>query len=549
MKPQIDTDKHGFLTKNLNRRFGKILFLSVFICVNLWLMFLVSCSSPPTDLRAFVPADTLVYLETGDLARTLDALTENKAFESLAKNKPDFSALGNVQLAVAVTGFETSEQQITSDNAVLNFKPRFVAVAETHAWNWQTVKFTENKLGEFVNDVYGGEVSLETTDKNGGKSFVWTAADGRKIYAFVEKSRVFFGNDESAIEKCLSAARGEIDSLAKSGKAPAAVKDALAAGYVSGEGVAQIANVAGVSAAIEAAEEDESRSFIARVLPQLVRGSIKEIVWTAIKTTNGIEDRYAVTIAPEVAAILRETLVTAKSSAASDAAVFVPLETASATRYDLQNPQLAWRSLLLVAAKQTDVVTGKILAEFSGGLLDSYGVTDAETFLSAVDSPIWTAQMDAEGEKTAVIVAVKNADLLKKSIAEVNFKAAPEKRVSAEFWKSEDGETAAAFAQNKLILGDSESVFKCLEAAENGRNLTAHALYKTFSESKSVAATFGKSADSAEKIVRILTETKTGSSPIVTNFITETRLTDKVFERRTVSPFGLIGAILEQLEK
>ncbi len=26
------------------------------------------------------------------------------------------------------------------------------AFAETHAWNWQTLRFTENKLGGFVNE-------------------------------------------------------------------------------------------------------------------------------------------------------------------------------------------------------------------------------------------------------------------------------------------------------------------------------------------------------------------------------------------------------------
>ncbi|HEX8636723.1 MAG TPA: hypothetical protein VF692_01575, partial [Pyrinomonadaceae bacterium] len=449
---------------NLNKsRLLFLFYISLFFCASL---INLSCRSAPIDLRAFVPADTLVYLETVDLARTLDALTENKAFETLAKNKPDFSALENMQLAVVVTGFETSEQQITGENAVLNFKPHFVAVAETHTWNWQAVRFTENRLGEFVNETYGGEVGLETVDKNGGRSFVWTAADGRKVYAFVENSRIFFGNDESAIEKCLSAARGETESLAKSGKSFAA-ENALAVGYVSGEGVAQIANIAGVSTAIEAADEDESRSFIAGVLPQLVRNSVKEIVWTATKTTNGIEDKYAITTAPEVVSVLRETLVSAKA-AQTNSAEFLPLEITSATRYDLRDPPIAWRSLLLVAAKQTDAVTGKILAEFSGALLGAYGVTDAETFLAAIDSPIITAQFDADGEKSVVIVGVKDAELLKKSIAEVNFNASPEKFAGADVLASADGEIAAAFAENKLVLGDAESVRKCLEARRNG---------------------------------------------------------------------------------
>src|ERR1043165_516936 len=157
---------------NYELRIGKIRFLSVIICVHLWVIFLCACSSPPTDLRTFVPSDTLVYLETSDLGKTLGALIESKAFREAAKNTPDFSALGGMQVAVAVTGFEASENQVTAENAVLNFKPRFVAVADTHTWNRYTLQFTEQRLGDFVNETYGGEVSLDTADKNGGKSFV-----------------------------------------------------------------------------------------------------------------------------------------------------------------------------------------------------------------------------------------------------------------------------------------------------------------------------------------------------------------------------------------
>lgn len=529
-------------------RYSLFVRFCAFICVNLWLIFLFSCGSQPTDLRKLAPAETLVYLETNDLAKTLGALTENKAFEALAKNKPDYSALENMQLAVAVTGFEISEQQVTTENVVPNFKPRFVAIAETHAWNWQTLRFTENQVGEFVNDVYGGEVSLETSDKPGGKWFVWTATDGRKIHAFVQNSRIFFGNDETAIEKCLAVQRGEADSFAKNGKSFETAKDALAFGYVSGEGIAQLANLIGVSAAIEATEEDAGRNFIAQVLPALVRNSVKDIFWAARKTNNGIEDVYSITTAPEVSAVLKETIIAARANQ-TDSAEFVPPEAIGVTRYNLENPQIAWRSLLLAAAQQTDALSGKILVAFSGGLLESYGIADAETFLSAVDSEIITAQFDAGGEKSVAIANVKNAESLRKSLAEINFKTAGEKQGNAEIWKSEDGDFAAAFIENKAILGDAQSVLSCLQAKSGGRNFTENALYKLFNESRSVAVTFGKDEDSAQKIVKVLTELKAENQLIATNFLTETRFKEKQIERVTISPFGLIGTILEQMEK
>jgi hypothetical protein len=524
------------------------IFVPLRLCVLAFLLLFISCASPPTDLRSFAPADTLVYLETNDLGKALGALTESKAFQDAAQAKPDFSALQGMQTAIVVTGFEASENQVTAENSILNFKPRFVAIADTHTWNRYTLQFTEERLGNFVNETYGGEVTLEAGEKNGGKSFVWTAKDGRKAFAFVKDSRIFFSNDESALEKSLAVFRGEAESLVKNeslGKMRETAKDALAFGYVSADGIAQISNLAGVSTALASTDDDEGRSFIARVLPQILRNSVKEIFWTATKTEQGIEDKYSVSLTPENTSVLKETLVPAAPTP-SNSAGFLPSEVFSATRYNLQNPQIAWRSLLLVAGKNADAMSAKILIAFSGSLLEPYGVTDAENFMSAVDSEIWTAVFDADGEKSVAIVGVKDAEKLKKSIAEINFKVPGEKRETAEIWKSADGASGAAFVENKLILGDTESVLKCLQAKQNGQDFTKNPAWKKFSETNAVAVTYGK--DSTEKSVAVLGEKKAENLQMLTVFTTETRFNSSGIERRTVSPFGLIGKILEQFD-
>jgi hypothetical protein len=537
----------------LRKSFDKLHRLNIyfaFLCVLCASVVNFSCKTAPTDLRSLAPAETLVYLETNDLGKALGALTESKAFQEAAKHTPDFSVLQGLQTAVAVTGFEASENQVTAENSVLNFKPRFVAIADTHTWNRYAVSFTEEKLGDFVNETYGGEVTLDSQEKAGGKSFVWTAKDGRKAFAFVKDSRVFFSNDETALEKSLTVARGEADSLIKNeslGKMRAGgAKDLLAFGYVSPDGIAQISNLAGVSTALDATDDDEGRSFIARVLPQILRGAVKEIFWTAAKTEQGIEDKYTINLTPENASVLKETLVPAATAPLSNSAEFLPAEVFSATRYNLQNPQIAWRSLLLVAGKNSDAMSAKIIVAFSGSLLDPYGVADAETFLSAVESEIWTASFDAEGDKSVAILTIKDAENLKKSISEINFKTPGEKRDAAEIWKSADGETLAAFIENKLILGDPESVLKCFPVRQNGQNLTKHAVWKKFAESNAVAVTYGR--DATDKTVEFLSEKKVENTQLLTNFTTETRFNATGIERKTVSPFGLIGQILEQFE-
>jgi len=554
MKPQMNTDTHRFKTKFQISNFKfQISKTSVFTFVCLWLILLVSCASKPTDLRTLAPAETLIYLETNDLAKTLNSLTESKAFRELAKEKPDFSAFENVQTAVVVTGFEASEQKVTDENFVLNFKPRFAVIADTRAWKLTAVSIAENQIGRFARDTFGDDVRLEKSEKGDAKFFVWTNADGRKLFSAVSGSVIYVGNDESLLDKCLSVKRGEVESLLENENLARARENAtgenlLAFGYISPEGVAQIANLAGVSAAIEATEENAGRSFIAQILPQILRNTTKEIVWTANKSEQGIEDNIFVSLNDETASVFKETLAPS-SEMQSNSAKFLPADIFTATRYNLRNPLVAWRSLLLTTVKNTDALNGKILVEFSNNLLESYGVSDAETFLSSIDSDILTAQFDADGEKSIAIVTVKDTEKLKKSISdEINFKMPPEKQDDADIWLSENKQIAAAFVGNKLILGDGESVLKCLQAKQSGQNFTSNRSFQKFADSRSVSITFAKDTDSAEKIVKVLGNARENKSA-VTAYTTETRFTEKGIERKIVSAFGLLGTILERLEE
>ena len=166
-------------------------------------------TSPPVELRDFAPSETLVYFEVGDLSKTLNALAENQKIKESTGNKKDFSALENVHAAIVVTGFETSEKQITDENSILNLQPHFVAIAETHAWEFQTVSLVENQIDTFVRQHYGEDANLEKIAVNSGRKFVWTAKDGRQVFALVQKSIIYFSNYEKAIEKCQATQRGE----------------------------------------------------------------------------------------------------------------------------------------------------------------------------------------------------------------------------------------------------------------------------------------------------------------------------------------------------
>ena len=503
-----------------------------------------SCSTKPTDLRWLVPSDSLVYLEADDLGAVMGAITERPAFREAAKEFPDLSVLNGVKLAVTVTGFETKEHPVTDENSVLNFTPRFVAILETNAWNYQALKFTEEKLGSFIDDVYGGEVLLETSDKHDGKYFVWTANDGRKAYGLVQGSVVYFGNDESSIEKCLAAKRGDVESIAKNPKITNG--DRLAFGYVSPDGVAQIANIVGLSLAKQSSEEGEVQGFVARVLPEILRNSLKEATWNAKKTDEGIADTYSISIKPEASTVLRETLIASRAQTEGLPRIN-PEGAVSVTRYNLQAPHIAWRSLVLSAGKATDSTSGALVVNFSDGLFEPYGIEDPEKFLKSVEPELFTVRFGESGENVVVVAKIKDHASFEQSIASELRTVKP----VAEFpdrliRKSADGELILVSVPSGFIyLGDAYSVEKLLGVKEgNGSNSP---FTKQMFESDALSATMGVDTALVAKIVPLFSQTRTSDAAPGSHFFTETRFGKDGLERRTVSDFGLIGWIASQL--
>ena len=445
-----------------------------------------------------------------------------------------------------MTGFETSEKQLTDEKVIGNVKPHFALIADTHAWESTNLSLVENQIGRFAKENYGDDVKLDKGEKNGVKFFHWTGKDNRKIFVSVIGSVIYVGNDDTIIDKCVAVKKGESENLLKN-ESLVRVRESvgegnLAMGYVSPDGIKQLANLAGISTAINFSESELVRSFIAKNLPIILQKTTKEISWTARKTDRGIEDKLFIKTDTEVSSIWKETL-TAKNDSNFQSAQFLPNEVNSFTRYSLQNPNIAWRSILLTTSKQLDAVDGKILSQFAGNLFAPYGIEDIEIFLNSVGSEIVTVSFDEEG---VVIAEIKDAENLKKSITkEINFKV----QKNPNLWQSEDKLLTAAIIENRLILGDTESVTKCLQAKENGNNFTKSESFQRFTNIKAMTVTFAKDSETAEKIVEILGEPKEENKSATSFYLTGTRFDNNGIERKTVSDFGLLGEIIKKFEK
>ena len=528
------------MLKMLSQNFYRTARLGTFaFCLFTFALFL-SCSSKPTDLRTLVPAETLVYLETNDLAAALQPIVDSKPFNEVAKSKPDLSALKGVQLAIAVTGFETSEEKLTDEHSVGRVQPHFVAVADTHAWQFQTVRFAEQKLGSFVAEMYDSEPTLEKSEKGGGHYLVWTAKDGRKAFAVVSRSLIYFSNDETAIEKCLAVGRGEADSIAKTGKVQNASQETLASGYVSTDGIAQIANIVGLKFASEAGEDSEVQSAIAGILPQLLRNSITEISWTATKTDEGIEDKYVVGMPADMANVFNETMAPAEGC---EARRFdrLPDDVANATCYNFRNIQVAWRSLLLAGQKQFDPAIAKAIVPFTQLLFEPYGIKDPEKFFAAGNSRPVTANFSMEGDSPLVISSYIDEGKMYESLS-----ADVVKMLKDGSGLNANGDVAAFQIDVIYIGGDPDAVKRLDPRIKEAKPSLASTITRNF-DKNAVAVTVGHELNSEYSSLINLLAMPSDASPQRMSYFTETRFTKTGMERRTVSDFGLIGSIIAQL--
>lgn len=475
----------------------------------------VSCGDSPTGLRSLAPRDSVIYIETPDIGRLLKTLAENSGAARDAGSL-DPSILDGVELAVAVTGFSASELQVTDAESVLNFKPQFTLIADTHAWSWQVKPILEGSIGKFVATAYGPGTKLETGVRDGFERYTWTAPDGRKAFAAVKGTLVFFSNSEGGVDAALAVSEKKAESLLLNERLSIQYANAagkLAFGFVSKDGVKQLSQFAGVSTAIDSSEElaPGQQSAVAGVLSQVIGNAVEEIVWTSVAESGEMVDVIDIRLANDISKALVESM---RPESKSDDGIFrlVPGDAYSVTRYNLRNPRVAFRSLILASAAKIEGPASALMAPIGASLLEPYGVEDPEGFLSACEPFIVTVQFDEDGDKSAAIVKIAGAGR----------QEAESERLKI----SESGDLASTWVGDYLVLGDPDSVKRCLAAetrdaaAPEGTRLnsapkfafarrpehTAVTVRREGPEFLSAASIFGKVDGSAERYTLTMTD-------------------------------------------
>lgn len=538
-------------------------------------------------MTAYVPADTLVYLEANDLPDIATGIINTDAWKALAPAAGIRSNLGNLgwlsrlaswtgigpadavvlsraQVAVAVLNLEAADAGDT-----LKIKPVYAVVVESHTGEGRLQSAVEKRVGEFARRAYG-EPRVETQEVWGAKLTTWSSPDGgRRIVAAVTGSLAVIGNDESAVQACLAVRRGERPSLEGNPRVEEMRRrlgggDALAFGYVSPEGTARLLEMATAAYAGQISQDPRAQSAAASMLPPLAKKILGAAGWSARLSDGTIEDRYFLGLENGVAERLR-TALGARPDETSAASELLPADTYSLSRYNYDDPARAWRGLNDAILSQADALGSVLITRLLAASLKPYGIEEPDTFLRAIGPEIVTARLDDSGSSTVTVVRVRDEKVLRDFIAKrLGVKPHVETIGGAELLISDnERKDAASFVSGYLMMGTTENLRRCLEAREAGRTLAAD---DDFQRTARLAAAAGPAnvatftADDAPArtfITSLATQRGVSERPVnaaqlqealgqLRYAVSETRLADRGFERRTRSSFGQFGTLASQ---
>ncbi|HKC66226.1 MAG TPA: hypothetical protein VKB86_21455 [Pyrinomonadaceae bacterium] len=539
------------------------------------------------DMTAYVPADSLIYLEANDLPDIASGLIATDAWKALAPSAGIRSDMGRiswlsrlaswtgigssesvilsrVQVAIAVLGFDAADAGDT-----LKIKPRYAVVAETHTGESRTRTAVEQRVGDFAKRAYV-DPSVEQKEADGVKFTTWISPDGeRRIIAAVTGSIAIIGNDESAVQACLAVHRGERPSLKDSPQLEEMRRrvggnDALAFGYISPEGSERLLEIAATAYASQISPDPRAQSAAASLLPPIAKKILGGAGWSAHLSNGSIEDRYFLGLKNGVADKLKSALVS-EPNLTLTVSELLPADTYSLSRYNYRDPAQAWRTFNSTLTSQLDTLSAILIGRLMDSALKPYGIDEPENFLRAIGPEIVTARSDDSGSKTVTIVEVRDEKSLRDFVSK-RLGAKPRSETIGDavlLVSNNEKHDAASFVGNHLLLGTEETVRRCLEARTANRtlakadnfqktmqviNASSPASVITYTEDHAPALTFIE-AISNQKGARERPMDKEGLEKALEQLryaVSETQVVEGGFERRTRSSFGQFGSLASQ---
>ncbi|HEV2706360.1 MAG TPA: hypothetical protein VGV59_10575 [Pyrinomonadaceae bacterium] len=537
------------------------------------------------DMAAYVPADTLVYLEANDLPGIARAVVSTEGWKELAPaagieggfgqvgwlgrlsawtgiGSSDGVVLMRAQVAVALLGFDASVEA----DASARISPRIALVAETHTSEGRARTAVRKLVGDAARRRYG-EVRVEERPIDGVPYVSWVAQSDtrRRLVAAVRGSVAVVARDEATVQACLAAQSGARPTLAadarlKEMRNRLGAETALVFGYAPQGSAAKILEVVAPLFVGQVSENPNTQSSLAILLPQLANSLVGSAGWSTRIVRGAVEDNYHFDLPGDLAARLNEPLTPALPRV--NPAEMLPSDTQQVSLYSYRVPEQAWRGLNAAISTQLDTFKAVLVTRALESLLQPYGVESPQEFLHVAGSGLATARLSSTSEKKLLIVEARDREGLKRQVTKrLGDDARVESVGDGELHVAADAEAgAAAFVGDFLVLGDESDVRLCVAARAEGRTLAGAPDFKlsrfeTPADTLPQVTTWTDDAESARAFVLFFARQRSAhpnpealekASRRLPRSISETRLTSAGFQKRTRSSFGQFGWIIEQ---
>lgn len=540
------------------------------------------------DMAAYVPADSLLYIEANNLPDIVSGIVSTDAWKALAPPAGLSSSLSGIRWlsrAAAWTGIGSADAVVFSRAQIavtvlaldaaeagdtLKIKPRAALVIESHTSEARTRHAVEKRVGDFAHRAYG-EPQVKRRESDGIQFITWSTKTGeRQIVAAVIDTVAVIGNDEAAVRACLSVRRGERPSLMGNKQLEEMRKrlgssEAVAFGYVSPTGAAKISEVAATAYAAQFSSDTQAQSFAASMFPQLVPKILGSAGWSTRFVDGVVEDRYFLALQNGLASRLQEPLAATEHRTLS-ASELLPAETYSITSYNYRDPEAAWRGLNTAISSQLGILGEVFVPRLLEGAFKPYGIDEPGHFLRSIGPEIVTARINDRGASTVIIVAVRDEKSLRELINKrLGANTRSERVGDAELIIAKDAQRgAASFTDGHLVMGSAENVRRCLLARKEAKTLSTAEAFKRSASQQATAPnspsvmTYTNDGMPARAFIsavvaqRVARERNINHTELeraldrLSYAASETRLNEDGFERKTHSSFGQLGVLTTQ---
>lgn len=527
-------------------------------------------------MASYAPADALIYLEANRPSEVVQAVSATDAWKALENmmgapaipRRSWFQAFvgwtgigpvesvifARAQMAAVVTDLGTIEE-----GAELRIKPELAVLIETHTSERRVRPLFEESLKTLAEKTYGRPTSRRTT-LDGAEIIEWISPDGsRRIVGTIVGSLVIVGNSDRSVQNCLAVHFGRRAALQSDPELIRMRREldgehALTFGYVPPGNSARLLAI-GVPLLLGRAPADSNfQSLIAKGAAKVL-GSLG---WTSRSYLSGIEDRYLVTLQPAIVARLKPNFATA-TDISSQLQRTLPRDVYSLTSYRFANPGATWQGLKAAVSSQVDVLSAIVFSSFLKSALLSYGIDDPETFLGAIAGELLTVRLDENAERAILIAGVRDRNTLHELLKKNMQPKRGDPAGRAETFEDSEGEFAASFIDDFIVIGSPTDVRSYVEARRPNAPLLTEEDLKEMnfflpSASSANVFTYTKDSDRVRSFISTIMAAR-GTAPVAPGRIeealanlpysvTETALLDSGIERTTRSPLGQFSTLL-----